>query len=260
MTSGYQAEIGVQQQEAGFGYSGSRHWTDSAIDNLTATPSGTQANSLVLNSMVSRVTTVATAGDGVKLPVSRSGLQVRVINASANILNVWPNETTTIIDQLGAGNAYAIPPGGIVLFDGATAGQWHTNSDQSYGPLKAYNAVSTVAASITLTGAQIAGGTDEVTVDMTGTQAGAVTLTLPTVAQLVTAMTAAGINPQPGMVYELDIIGRDGTHAYTVTTSTGWTLTGTMTVTNQLRKFYLTLTSLSAAKLVSIGTYTVGAS
>lgn len=48
-------------------------------------------------------------------------------------------------------------------------------------------------------------------------------------------------------------------NAWTVTTNTGWTLTGTMTVQTQMRKFYVTLTSLSAAVLRSIGTFTIGA-
>jgi hypothetical protein len=129
----------------------------------------------------------------------------------------------------------------------------------STAPNQAYAAVATVAASITLTGAQITGALSEVTVDMTGAQAGAVTLTLPTVSQLIAAMTVAGINPQPGLSYELDIIARDASHTYTVTTAAGWTLTGTMTVTTQMRKFYVTLTTLSAAVLRSIGTFTVGA-
>lgn len=260
--AGFQAEIGTVQQESGFGYDG-RHFTQSYLDSITATPSGTQSNSITLNSMVNRVTTVATAADAVRLKAIASfiggSLVVAVINAGANTLNVWP-QLGDAINSLGANNAFAVPPGGVAVFYSTVAGKWYTALSASGGAQQAYNAVSTVAATINLTGAQITGGSAEVTLDLTGSQAGAVTLNLPTVAALVTAMTAAGLNPQPGMTYELDIIGRDASNTYTVTTATGWTLTGTMTVLHQERRFYVTLSSLTAAVLQSIGTITIGAS
>lgn len=244
-------------QGLGGGFSGSQA-TFNFADALTAHAGGGQGSATAIATSIARFTTVANNGDSAVLMAAAPGLNISVINAGAKILNVFPNGTDQI-NSLGASNAFAVPPGGVAEFFTTAAGVWHTVLSGSGAPQQAYNTVATVNASITLTGAQLTGGTEEVTVDMTGTQAGATTLTLPTVALLVAAMTVAGVNPQPGMTYELDIIGRDGTHTYTVTTAAGWTLQGTMTVTNQMRKFYVTLTSLSAAVLQSIGTFTVGA-
>jgi hypothetical protein len=55
----------------------------------------------------------------------------------------------------------------------------------------------------------------------------------------------------------LRIINENTTQTITVTTNTGWTLTGTMTIaTNTFRDFVVNLTSLSAATLTSVGTGT----
>lgn len=243
-------------QGLGSGYSGANQ-TYSYADGLSALVSGGQAGATAITTSTARFTTVTSNGDSALMMAAAAGLAITVINAGASILAIFPAGTDQI-NGLGASIAFAVSPGSVVDFFCTLAGQWHTLSSSTTGaPQQAYNAVSTVNASITLTGAQITGGAVETTVDMTGTQAGGVALTLPTVAQLVTAMTVAGLNPQAGMSYELDIIARDS-HAYTVTTASGWTLTGTMTVNAQMRRFYLTLTSLSAAVLRSLGTVTIG--
>jgi hypothetical protein len=64
----------------------------SAEDAITATPSGTQATSRLLGQQQSRITTVATAGDGVRLPPAIAEACVVVVNdAAVNAMNVWPS-------------------------------------------------------------------------------------------------------------------------------------------------------------------------
>lgn len=102
-----------------------------------------------------------------------------------------------------------------------------------------------------LTGAQV-GGASDVVVNLTATLAGAGTVTLPTVAQLVAAIPNAFV----GMSYNLRIMNSSGgAFAWTVTTNTGWTLTGTMTIAQTTyRDFIVTLNSLTAATLQQVGT------
>jgi hypothetical protein len=88
---------------------------------VTATPSGTQATSYQLTAGISFVTTVATIGDGVKLPsITAIGaptnldgaLNVIVVNNTANSMNVFPFLATDVIvsngTAAGAGAALAV--------------------------------------------------------------------------------------------------------------------------------------------------------
>jgi hypothetical protein len=60
-------------------------------DGITATAGGTQATSLTLTQTISRITTVASAADGVKLPPMVPGQIILIINdAAANALQVFP--------------------------------------------------------------------------------------------------------------------------------------------------------------------------
>lgn len=267
--AGFTTSPGTEQLEAGYGFTG-RHRTDTVNSAITAKSGGGQSGATKLNSMVNFITTVAAAGDSVQLSQAFPGVTIVVVNNGANPVQMFANQSTSdTINGVAGSTGISIPAGTFAFVTcplGAnpvtgSAGQWFVTGFDTTAPAQqAYNAVSTVNAAITLTGAQITGGTVQVTTDLTGTQAGAVALTLPTVAQLVTAMLAAGLNPLSGMTFELDIIARDASHTYTVTTNTGWTLTGTMTITTQMRRFIVTLTSLTAATLVSIGTQTIGAS
>ena len=99
---------------------------ESASDGLTATASGTQSTSLLLTSELNRVSTVATAGDGVLLPASAAGLTVIVENAAANPMQVFGSGTDTI-----NGVAYATGvsqmPGSVVIYTCYAAGAWYAN-------------------------------------------------------------------------------------------------------------------------------------
>ena len=115
---------------------------------------------------------------------------------------------------------------------------------------------ATTAATVTATNIT-GGGADEVTLNMTGTLGAGAALTLP----LASALWAALPNAAVGSTYKLRILnGGAGAFAWTVTTNTGWTLNGTMTVAqNTVREFYVTLAAASTATLQSIGTFAVTA-
>lgn len=106
----------------------------------------------------------------------------------------------------------------------------------------------------TMTGAQVAGA-DIVVFDNTGTTPG--NLQMPTAAQLVAAIP----NAQPGFSYMLQVRNSSGAaNTATITTNTGITLTGTMTIAQTVtRSFVVTLNSLIAVTVQSIGVSAAGA-
>ena len=126
-------------------------------------------------------------------------------------------------------------------------------------PQQAYNTNTNASGTVTLTAAQCTGGSEEVWVNCTGTQAGAFAIDLPTVAALVTAMQGAGLNPIAGGTYVLNVMNNSAsTEVGTITTASGWTLNGTMTVAFQTyRKLLVTFTSLTAFAAQSLGEYAI---
>jgi hypothetical protein len=118
----------------------------------------------------------------------------------------------------------------------------------------AYNAANN-AVGFTATGAQISGGSAFVCLDLTGAAGGAANVQLPTVAALVAAIP----NPVIGDSYVLRIRNFANTGIWTVTTNTGWTLNGAMTIaaTPAWTDFIVSLTSLTAATLQRVGAGTV---
>jgi len=120
------------------------------------------------------------------------------------------------------------------------------------GSQSAYSADNATSGK-TLSAAEISGGSD-VVLNMSGALTGAANAQLPTVAALIAAISNIAI----GQTYRLRIINSSsGAYAWTVTTNTGWTLNGTMSIAqNTWRDFIVTLTSAAAATLQSIGTGT----
>lgn len=94
-----------------------------SADNLTAHAGGGQGSALALTAEVNRVTTVATAGDSVSLPASAAGLDVVVINAGANPMQVYGAGTDTI-NGVATGTGVSQMPSSVVIYVCATAGAW----------------------------------------------------------------------------------------------------------------------------------------
>lgn len=219
----------------------------SVADGLSAAGT-TQATGTQLTSAFNTISTAA-AGSGVNLPQFTPGLSVTVVNNGANALLVYPfqGSTDTINGNAATVGVLALP-GSVSTFGSTVAGAITVQADSS--KMAAFN-TNTATSAATLTAANISGGAATVDLAMTGTLAGAAVLTLPTVASLVAAIQS----PTVGTSYRLRIINESsGNFAWTVTTNTGWTVTGTMSIAqNTWRDFVVTLTSLAAATIQNVG-------
>lgn len=225
---------------------------------ITAGTTRTQAGATLITADVTTVntSTAATAGtnfgDGVLLPAIGSGTdKVFLINNTANPIQVYGNGSDTINGVAGA-NGVAMPPNSSATFIEANPGAWQCLLD---GPqLAAFN-TNTATAGTTLTAANVTGGEASVDLALTGTLGGAANAQLPTVANLLQSM----YGPAVGACYRLRIVNESsGAFAWTVTTNTGWTLTGTMSIAqNTWREFIVTITSATTATLqnVAVGTF-----
>lgn len=132
---------------------------------------------------------------------------------------------------------------------GAAWTEWSLTQDS----MAAFN-TNAATSGATLTAANITGGAATVDLALTGALGAGANAQLPTVASMVAAMH----NPATGASFRLRIINQSsGAFAWTVTTNTGWTLAGTMTIAqNTWREFVVTLTSATAATLQSVATGT----
>lgn len=102
---------------------------------ITATASGSITTSYQLTAGISRVSTVASSGDGVKLPsISQPGLTstnvngslvMVLINAGANSMNVFPQLSTETINAGSAGAAYAVAAGKTATCYVGTSAKWY---------------------------------------------------------------------------------------------------------------------------------------
>lgn len=116
---------GLWVVDAGAGFSG-QLLTELAQDNIVAHAGGGQGAATVLTASISRVTTVATAGDSVALPPSAAGLDVYVINHGANPMQVF-GQGVDQIDDVAAATGVSQMAGSLVLYSCTSAGKWYSN-------------------------------------------------------------------------------------------------------------------------------------
>lgn len=102
-----------------------QYFEGSVEDSITATPSATQANSYQLSAQISRLTTVATNTDGVKLPLAVPGMELTVINDGAAIAQVFPTSPDTI-DGVATATGVALTNAKRAKFHCVTAGAWQS--------------------------------------------------------------------------------------------------------------------------------------
>ena len=77
----------------------------SVTNGITAGSTQTQAGATALTTDINRVTVVATASDGVKLPTAAGGYEILIINDdSTDALQVWPASD----DKIDGGSADAV--------------------------------------------------------------------------------------------------------------------------------------------------------
>lgn len=95
----------------------------SARTGITAFATGGQASAVPLTAAFNRVTTVATAGDSVRLPAAVPGATCVVFNRGAASMDVFP-VTGQFINALAVNTALAVAAGASARFVCAAAGIW----------------------------------------------------------------------------------------------------------------------------------------
>ena len=145
---------------------------------------------------------------------------------------------------------YSVPNSALSVYvDGTEVTRATTTAVADVVPALAYRVVSvkTSGAAYTLTAAEIIGGFIS---DTTGT--GAIAATLPLVTDVV-AVTGGIAGTSFYLTYS-----NPGNQTVTVTTNTGWTLVGTMTIaTLNVKTFLCVINSTTTATLYSMGTSVV---
>lgn len=228
--------------------------TRSASTGVTAFSGGGQASATQLTNEFSNITTATASSapyDSIKPSAASVAGQKRFIaNNAANPVQFFGNGSETV-NGFASGTGVTLPVGFLGDVVCPVAGALQVKGLPSFTSNFAYN-TNTATSGTTLTGANLAGGQLEVTLNLTGTLGGAANAQLPTVGNLVTALP----NAVAGQEYRLRIINSSSAdYAWTVTMNTGWTLNGTMLIVqDNWRDFYVSLTTLSAAVLQSIGT------
>jgi hypothetical protein len=100
----------------------------SAQDAVTATASGTQATSVQLTAAVTRLSTVATANDGVLAPISSAGKMCVIINDTANAATVFGSGSDTIND-VAAATGILLPANTMGILSCPVQGKWYCGTD-----------------------------------------------------------------------------------------------------------------------------------
>lgn len=119
--------------------------------------------------------------------------------------------------------------------------------------LDSYTTNTATASTVLTIGNIDTGAIAETSLGLTGTLSGAANAQLPTAAALIANQKDFGI----GSSYKLRIINPAGGFTWTVTTNTGWTLNGAMTIpTATWRDFYVTFPTATTAVLQTVGTGT----
>lgn len=99
---------------------------DSYLNGVTAVAGGGQSTVANITTTVTRVTTVASAGDSLTLPKAAPGLRYKIINkAASNSMNVFPLLGDTI-NALSVNAAFALAATKSVELISVAPGIWDT--------------------------------------------------------------------------------------------------------------------------------------
>jgi hypothetical protein len=80
---------------------------------------------VLLSAQTSRIITVATVNDGIKLPPSAPGLEIVIINHGANAMQVFGSGSDTV-DDIAAATGVSQMAQSFVIYSCVTAGAWYT--------------------------------------------------------------------------------------------------------------------------------------
>ncbi len=229
----------------------SLYYTTGVLNALTATGTN-QATAALASGMFVNVT-VAAPGTGVNLLNAVEGLEQVIENNGASAITVYAAQgSSDTINGNAASVGVKLFPGAVGVFRATASGVWICSSTQPQGGVFRADAATS---GTTLSAAGISGGSASVDLLLSGTLGAGANVQLPTVADLVAALP----NAKVGASYRLRIINASSANfAWTVTTNTGWTLVGTMTIAqNTWREFVVTIPSiLASATLQSVATGT----
>jgi len=92
---------------------------------LGAFAGGGQASATLIKHDLTRISTVATTGDSVKLPIGREGMELLIMNQGANSCNVFP-QSGSQIDDLGSDVAKALAVNESLWCVAFGASDWET--------------------------------------------------------------------------------------------------------------------------------------
>lgn len=107
------------------GVGGAAFQTFSSQTGVVAHAGGGQANATQVVAMQVQVSTVASAGDSIKLPPSQAGLELVIVNNGANSMNVFP-ATGEQINGGGANAAVAQAAAAVTFYMCFVSGSWVT--------------------------------------------------------------------------------------------------------------------------------------
>ena len=113
---------------------------------VVAAAGGGQLAATLMSPDINRVTTVATIGDSVRLPLATSPISVVVINNTANSMQVFGTGTDTIN---GVASSVGIPQLGnsIDFYVAGAPGQWFVESGLGYsGPFPTVSSMNAITA------------------------------------------------------------------------------------------------------------------
>jgi hypothetical protein len=178
---------------------------ESIQDNITANAGGGQGAAFPITTQTARITTVATAGDSVKLPASQPGLELVLINHGANPMQVYGSSTDTI-DDVATATGVSQMSNSFVIYSCTTAGKWYTE-----GLANGYaGGFQTVSFSTGLTAAG-------------SSKANGLQLTPAMVYNITTTAASTGVNlpaSQPGVEVAVANNGANALLVYTVQSGT----------------------------------------
>lgn len=100
--------------------------TQAVADNVSAHAGGGQGAATALTAQINRITTVATAGDSVKLPASAVGLEIVAANNGANPMQVYGAGSDTI-NGVASATGVSQMPNSVVTYVCTTSGAWLAN-------------------------------------------------------------------------------------------------------------------------------------
>jgi hypothetical protein len=173
---------------------------------LTAHAGGTQAAALQLAATINNVTTVASAGDSVKLPASAGGLAITIMNNGASSMQVFGAGTDTI-DSVATATGVSQGIGVITTYYCTAAGNWLTGANLQAG-------ASGVAGKLTIFPATAANGTF-VLQALNNASNFAATLTNAAIGQATTYTLPDPVNATATIALTLGVNGTEGANAVT---------------------------------------------